>query len=193
MIAISKHILHVLIFCIIGLQTSYAQKINQTKVDAKGNEMLLGQIDKNGLAHGAYSKWFTSQHGSYRVDNDIIKSIKNELRNYTITIFLGTWCGDSRREVPRFIKILEAADYPMDRLTMVALDYEGDQYKKSPGGEEKGLNIIKVPTFLFYKDKDEIGRIVESPVEFLEKDVATILSGKNYIPHHSDMPILPVD
>ncbi|MFH6602990.1 thioredoxin family protein [Maribacter algicola] len=173
--------------------SSLAQEINRTKTDARGNEMLLGKIDKSGLTQGGYKAWFEKQFESYAVDPQPIKSIKNELNQHNITIFMGTWCGDSRREVPRFLKILETADYPMDRLTIVALDYEKDQYKKSPGGEEKGLNIIKVPTFIFYKNGKAVNRIVESPVESLEKDMAAILLGKVYVPNYGQIPKLPVD
>ena len=182
----------VFLLCLV-CQNGTSQETNQTKTDAKGNEILLGIINRNGLSNGDYKVWFDNQYKNYAVDLKSIKSIKSELNNYKITIFLGTWCGDSRREVPRFYKILEAADYPMDQLTVVALDYEKDQYKKSPGGEEKGLYIIKVPTFIFYKKGKAVNRIIESPVESLEKDLAAILQGKDYIPHHSNVPMLPVD
>ncbi|WP_273568759.1 thioredoxin family protein [Maribacter halichondriae] len=178
-------------FCF--LQVTNAQTINQTKVDARGREMLLGKIDKIGLTEGAYALWFNNQHESYKADTELVKSIKSELAKHKITLFMATWCGDSKREVPRFFKILEAADYPMDQLTVVAVDHEKDQYKKSPGGEEKGLNIIKVPTFIFYKDGKAVNRIVESPVESLEKDIKVIITGGTYVPNHSNVPVLPVD
>jgi hypothetical protein len=37
-----------------------------------------------------------------------------------------------------------------------------------------------VPTFIFMKDGQELGRIVEYPLESLEKDMAKILSGVDY-------------
>jgi len=178
-------------FCF--LQITNAQTINQTKTDARGREMLLGKIDKAGLTQSTYAPWFNKEHEGYKTDTEFIKSIKSELAKHKITLFMATWCGDSRREVPRFYKILEAADYPMDQLTVVAVDHEKDQYKKSPGGEEKGLNIIKVPTFIFYKNGKAVNRIVESPVESLEKDMKQIISGGEYVPHHSNVPVLPVD
>ncbi len=178
-------------FCF--LQITNAQTLNQTKTDTRGREMLLGKIDKTGLTQSNYASWFNKEHEGYKADTELIKSIKNELGNYKITVFMATWCGDSKREVPRFYKILEAADYPMDQLKVVAVDHEKDQYKKSPGGEEKGLNIIKVPTFIFSKDGKAVNRIVESPVESLEKDMRTIITGGEYVPNHSNLPVLPVD
>lgn len=175
------------------VQTATAQELNQTKTDTRGREMLLGKIDKIGLTQSNYASWFNKEHEGYKADTELIRSIKSELAKHKITMFMATWCGDSKREVPRFYKILEAADYPMDRLTVVAVDYEKDQYKKSPGGEEKGLNIIKVPTFIFYKDGKAVNRIVESPVESLEKDMKSIITGGEYVPNHSNLPVLPVD
>lgn len=178
-----------LLFFLMTACAGNAQQTNQTKIDAKGNEMLVGQIDKNGLTSDAHASWFNKNYLSYESDTKIIKSIKNELRTYKIIVFLGTWCGDSRREIPRFYKILEKAKFPMDQLTIVALDYEGEHYKKSPEGEEQGLNIIKVPTFIFLEDEKEINRIVESPIETLEKDMAAIVRGENYAPNYSQVRV----
>jgi thiol-disulfide isomerase/thioredoxin len=84
---------------------------------------------------------------------------------------MGTCCGDSKREVPRFIKILKPVDFPMENLKIVALDKRKEKYKKSPQGEEWGLNIRRVPTFIFYKNGREINRIIETPVTTLEEDI----------------------
>ena len=42
--------------------------------------------------------------------------------------------------------------------------------------ETEGLKIELVPTIIFYKDGYEIGRIVETLTESLEKDLLKILS-----------------
>jgi len=189
----AKHVFYSAFLFLFMTQIATSQEINKTKIDARGNEMLLGKIDKNGLIRRNYGAWFNQQHKAYEVNSEIIKSIKSELTTYKITLFMATWCGDSRREVPKFYKILENADFPMNQLTVVALDHEKDQYKKSPGGEEKGLNIIKVPTFIFYKDGKAVNRIVESPVLSLEEDMQAIIMGKSYVPNYSDIPALPVD
>ena len=55
-----------------------------------------------------------------------------------------------------------------------------DRNKTTPGAFEEGLNITNVPTFIFYNNKKEINRIVESPVENLEQDFLSIVSGKPY-------------
>jgi hypothetical protein len=83
------------------------------------------------------------------------------------------------------VKILKALKFPMDQLQLVALDRRKDLYKTSPNGEEKGLNIIKVPTLIFIKKGKEVNRIVESPIGSLESDMASILTSKAYVPNYS--------
>ena len=176
-----------LLLCLMSATFVKAQEINQSKHDAKGKEMLVGKIDKKGLTRDPYATWFNVQHKKYRMDPQNINAIEGALKNHEITIFMGTWCGDSKREVPRFYKILEQLDFPMHQLTVVAVDYESDQYKKSPGGEERGLNILKVPTFIFYKKGKEVNRIVESPVVSLEGDMYKIVTDRPYAHNYSDL------
>ncbi len=161
-----------------------AQQINQ-EIKIEGNQpFMVGQIDLNALKTNSYQSWYTANHKSYEVDINTISSIKNELNQYKILIFMGTWCGDSKREVPRFIKILEAADFSMKNLKIVAVDRRKEMYKKSPTGEEWGLQIKRVPTFIFYKDGKESNRIIESPITSLEEDMKSIVLGSEYTPNY---------
>ncbi len=176
---------------ILNMYACNSQQINQKVTEANGTEKLLGQVNKNAFVNDSFAKWFDSGFKAYEVDEKTILPLANDLKKYKIKAFMGTWCGDSKREVPRFYKILETANYPIGQLTMVAVDHIEPNYKKSPGGEEKGLNIIKVPTFIFYKDGKEVNRIVESPVESLEKDIGAIVTGKNYIPNYSKAAVVP--
>jgi hypothetical protein len=47
--------------------------------------------------------------------------------------------------------------------------------KQGLSDEAEELDIEFVPTIIFYKDGSEIGRIVETPAESLEKDLLKIL------------------
>ena len=89
---------------------------------------------------------------------------------------MGTWCGDSKREIPRFYKVLKAAKFNVSNLEMIAVN----RGKKTPDNLQKGLNIFRVPTFIFYKNGKEIGRYVEYPRVSLEKDILAIVTGKTY-------------
>ena len=52
--------------------------------------------------------------------------------------------------------------------------------KATPEAFEEGFGIINVPTFIFYRGGQELGRIVEYPIESLEADMVKILSGQPY-------------
>ncbi|WP_127139510.1 thioredoxin family protein [Flagellimonas marinaquae] len=162
-----------------------AQEFNKEIIIENGRQLLVGQINLEGLQTQPYNHWFQQGLDSYQVDETLTTVLKEKLNEYHIKLFLGTWCGDSKRETPRFIKILKAIDFPMDQLEIIALDYRKGHYKTSPTGEEKGLNIIKVPTIIFYKDGKEVNRIVESPLESLEEDIAQIIFQKGYTPNYA--------
>ena len=165
---------------------SPAQNNKQEIALDTGELILIGEITNNDLQSGTYADWYSTFYNAYQTDNAQIDQFKNELNSYEILVFMGTWCGDSKREVPQFMKILEKAEFPKDQFTIIALDKRDEFYKKSPGGEEKGLNINYVPTFIFLKDGKEINRIVEYPVNSLEDDIAAILSGKAYTPNYAN-------
>ncbi|WP_422083557.1 thioredoxin family protein [Ulvibacterium sp.] len=158
---------------------------NQEIILEDGKSFLLGKITLEAFEKEPYRDWYQKSYQDYGVDETLLQLFKQKLADYEIQLFLGTWCGDSRREVPRFIKILKEADFPLENLEIIALDRRKGWYKKSPGGEEKGKNIKKVPTMLFLKNGTEINRIVESPVESLEEDLALILNGGAYVPNYA--------
>ncbi|RUA13321.1 MAG: thiol reductase thioredoxin [Flavobacteriia bacterium] len=178
-----KHVLTTLLMLCIAVVS--AQEFNQEIELENGQKLLVGKINLDGLQSEPYNNWFHKGHNDYTVDETMVSLFKKKLAKHDIKLFLGTWCGDSKREVPRMIKILETAQYPMDQLEIIALDRRQDHYKKSPTGEEKGLNIIKVPTLIFFKDGKEVNRIVESPLETLEEDMAQILLKKSYTPNYA--------
>lgn len=163
----------------------YAQNINQEiTIDGK-QPYLIGEVSILGLSSNSYNTWFQPNYESYKTNTGKLEHIKEVLKTYNVLIFMGTWCGDSKREVPRFIKILKSVDFPMENLKIVALDKSKDAYKKSPQGEEWGLNIRRVPTFIFYKNGREINRIIESPITTLEEDILKIILLEEYIPNYS--------
>ena len=174
-----KHLISISFFLLVGLTLVAQQK--HIEITSTGDAPhLLGKIDKTRLTSNHHNSWFTPNFENYGVDKSLISKIAPNLKNYNIKLFMGTWCGDSKQEVPKFYKILEACNFPMEQLTVIAVSREADFYKQSPQHEEKGLNIHRVPTFIFYKDGTEINRIVEHPVETFEKDMLNIITTNDY-------------
>src|SRR5690606_11479926 len=151
------------------------EKMNDT-VPYEESVMLLGKANRKGLQMEAFKGWFNPGYEDYKIDSETLEQLKPLLKDVTITIFMGTWCEDSQRETPHFYKILDEANFDESKLTLITVSEE----KTTPQGFEKGKNITNVPTFIFYKSEKELGRIVEYPIESLEKDMLAILSGKEY-------------
>ncbi len=161
-----------LTFILVFAANINAQEKCVTKLDEKsGNPMLIGLIDREAFADTNYAWWYDSEYKNYDVDSISLKKIKDRLKDYNITIVMGTWCSDSRREVPRFFKILDYLKFPEEKVKMIAVD----RNKKALDSEIEKLNIELVPDFIFYKDSTEAGRIVESPKKSLEKDLDEIV------------------
>ncbi len=138
--------------------------------------ILLGTFTRDTLESGPYNKWFIQSYKDHTIDKNSLGSLKEHLKDASITIFMGTWCEDSQREVPAFFKILDEINYESDTVKVITISEEKDE----PKALLKDQNILNVPTFVFSKNGAELGRIVEYPLESLEKDMIKILSGADY-------------
>lgn len=147
-----------------------------------GQKYLIGVLDQELLNTGPYKGWYEQGFNAYRPEKSSLENLKPLLQDLHILVFLGTWCGDSRREVPRFLKIMDEVGFPSGRIKLVGVDRRRENYKKSPGGEEWGLNILRVPTFIFLKKGKEVGRIVERPSLSLEQELCDLLSCSPSLP-----------
>ena len=139
-------------------------------------KILVGKGSMKDLQQEPFIEWFSQGFKEYNLGEENEDAIEEKLKEYTITIFMGTWCEDSQNQVPKFYKILKEVDFPLRKATLITMSRD----KTTPEQFEKGLNITNVPTFIFYKNGKEINRIVESPVISLEQDILNIISGKNY-------------
>ncbi len=145
------------------------------RIDADGN--LTGIVTKTDFLKPPFVSWFDREYNGYVADARVVAGIKKLLADEQITIkaVMGTWCSDSRREVPHFYKILDMAHFDYSRLKMAAVNRQ----MEVPATLGK-LQVERVPTFIFYRKGKELHRIVEYPVETLEKDMYKILSGQSY-------------
>ena len=140
-------------------------------------DMLLGDFTKEELQQAPFNSWFDSRYENFKPDTDEMATINENIKDYEIKVLMGTWCGDSKRELPKFLKILDEADYDYDNLQLVAVD----RNKTTPSGIEKDLEVTRVPTIIFYKNGKEVNRFVEySQGESIEEDIAKIVGGKEY-------------
>ena len=141
----------------------------------KGQDILVGEGNFRALMVAPYQKWFEENRAAYQPVQPVVEQLKPYLKDVEMEVFMGTWCPDSREHVPVFYKVLQAAGYDPDRVKVFFLPRE---YGSHP--LVKGKNIIRVPTFVFYENGRELGRIIEYPMESVEKDMLKILTVSGY-------------
>lgn len=129
-------------------------------------------MDRELLADPAHGD-FAFVYDTSRIHGDFVGLIRQVHEGIDIIVFLGTWCSDSRREVPRFLKIADLAGMDAARIKLYGLD----RTKRSSDGLTDRYGIERVPTFIFLRGDEEVGRIVEVPRTTLEGDVLSILAG----------------
>lgn len=159
----------------VNSENNSMEEMNAT-IPYEESVMLIGKSNREGLQMDAFKEWFNPGYQDYKADPDTFEKLKPLLKDVSILVFMGTWCEDSQRDVPHLYKILDDAGYDESKLTLINVSEE----KTTPQGFEKEHDILNVPTIIFYKNEKELGRIVEYPIETLEKDMLAILSGKDY-------------
>lgn len=129
-------------------------------------ELLVGDMSPQQLfdAHPGFAQGYEAfEAGSVELPG-----------NVSVLLFFGTWCHDSEREVPRLLKLLDAAGLPEERLNLIGLDYR----KREPGGRASEFKIRYTPTAVFLRGGVEVGRIVERPKISLRDDI-TVMFGED--------------
>lgn len=161
------------ILLIIASLLPFLTNAQNTYVNKEGKTHYLGRLSIDELFASEFKDW----NIEYNVEQKLPSDISTRLEDYKVKVFLGTWCGDSKEWLPQFIQLWEKSGLSRDQLELIALHNEGNQYKRSPEEYEKGLNVHRVPTFIFYKNGEEKARIVERPINDLLTDVAQIALG----------------
>jgi len=148
-----------------------------TYINSNGDKHLAGPFELDDLRKDTtYSGWFESNYARFQLKGEDT-SWKSAFAQTEVEIYIGTWCGDSKRWVPQFVKLWNDLGLDEAQLKFTAL-YDGEEkYKQGPNAEEKGKRIHRVPTFIFKKEGKEYARMVEYPRNDLEKDLAQIAVG----------------
>lgn len=167
----------------------FFQLIGQEKYTNKnGNEHLWGNIEVSHLQEEPYRDWYNKNYDDQKTDLNI--SDVAGLKDVTVKVFLGTWCGDTKRLMPRFIKTWTELGLSTDQLQLIALHNEDDLYKQAPDDIALQYNIHRVPTFVFEKDGVELNRIVERTVFDLDTDLKAIANDFPYKPRYKAVQIM---
>jgi len=145
--------------------------LTSAKTVKDGTKLLYGKISRMQLFFD-YPDWQV-EYENYMPDPEILRKLQ-ETDYDEIIVFLGTWCPDSQREIPRFFRILDqSGKYDKEKIKIWAVD----RSKKLADNLTDTYDIFFVPTIIFFKRDRELGRIIEQPEISIEGDMQQILSG----------------
>jgi thiol-disulfide isomerase/thioredoxin len=109
--------------------------------------------------------------GLYNPDKEILEKIKVKIEDVEIKLFTANWCPDCRIQLPRFFSVLlamEDADFALEIITV-------DRSKMDDSGLAEIMRVMAIPSFIFIKNGEELGRIIERPKDRMEEDILAIL------------------
>jgi hypothetical protein len=128
-----------------------------------------GKLDLEELMSGLPG--FQDQFDSYQPQKSAIQELQSGSEFVRIKVFFRFNCSTSQELVPAFIKIMDSVDNPYYESDYISLTDDKSQWE-SDSGE---YTIAETPTFILFKDNEELGRIVENPLDSLEQDLVEIL------------------
>jgi len=127
--------------------------------EVNGQKMLLGEVQYQDILR--YFPAWQKVDQQDQVNPTEVKRLKQVQEQLEITCYMGTWCGDSREGVPPFIKAVEAAQNKNIKVNLIGVDRK----KMDPGNTAIQYDVQRVPTFIIFKNGQEIGRMVEFPMK----------------------------
>jgi thiol-disulfide isomerase/thioredoxin len=167
-----------IVFLIVLATLSCNNSKNKSSSNLESEEYIdiVGVFDRKELNKIPHAEWFKKNYSDYTLDEETVEKLKPLFRDIDIKIFMGTWCTDSRKEIPVFYKLMDKLQFDNEKIELIGMTLE----KTTPDSLELNQNIINVPTFIFKKNGKEINRIVEFPIETIEKDILEILTTNDY-------------
>ncbi len=153
-----------------------AQERNQVVFDSAANQnILIGKCDWDAFQQDDFSEWFNNAYDNYDPNERMLERLTKKLkgRDLSFKVYQGSWCPDSRRELPRLKKITDGLK--SDVYTEIISLNRAKRLNNNALPED---DIEFVPTIVIYLDGVEVGRIVEAPDYSLEADIVNYLREK---------------
>ncbi len=159
------------IFFIAGCGSSDSYQIS---VEPHGQKIITGKFFRSLLESDSSFQWYKRNYASFTPDSASVVFLDSAAKNIHFIVIGGTWCGDTKRELPKFLKTVSLAHIPEANIEL----YGVDRSKKSSDGLVDKYHVTNVPTFIVLSNGKEIGRIVEEPTEGIEFDLVQLLRKK---------------
>jgi hypothetical protein len=144
-------------------------------------EVLLGPITREQV-EAAVPAWVQAGVDA-KPDLAAAQGLAGVAPGAEVTVLLGTWCSDSRREISRLWKALDgigasAGGGAGSGLPFTVIYVGVDEAKQQPEAAVAAAGLKYVPTLIVRRGGREVGRIVESSPHGVEIDLLALLDGK---------------
>lgn len=139
-----------------------------SSVDSAAHEkVMIGSVNRPEIDS---TSWYKSNRQLYVPTKELIRQIDSLDTGDSVVVVFGSWCPDSHVWVPIFLNIADSTTLGKNMNFVAVPRSRGEQQKLT-----RGLDIEKVPTFIFYRHGKELGRIVETPSGDIGNDIVKIL------------------
>jgi thiol-disulfide isomerase/thioredoxin len=147
-------------------------------VESPGEKTLKGVISRDLVEKDTSFRWYAENLKGYTPNAKALDGLKKHKDSIRLLVFMGTWCEDSHFVIPKLFSLLDAAGFPMNRVSLVGVD----RAKTTVGHLEAALDVKNVPTIMVMKNGKEMGRVVEfGKYGMFDMDLGEILSaGLNF-------------
>lgn len=168
-----KNNLKSLLLCIaLGMAIATIAQPVETLFERPGEKTLKGHLTRALLQTDTSFHWFATNYKNYKARPDAVENLRKQADSVEIVAFMGTWCEDSHMIIPQLLALLDSAQFPVEKCSLIGVD----RNKKTVGRLSQALNVTLVPTIIVFKNGKEIGRIVEyGKYGMFDKELAEIL------------------
>ncbi len=165
-------ILAVLVSCS-GAKFSKAHKPDYTVVPDDRTKVLRGYVNRSIIENDTAFRWFKDNMMWGQADASAVQSFSANKDKFSMLVFGGTWCGDTKNLWPVFYRLIDKSGYPESKITLVGVDRQ----KTTVDELHTKWNIKNVPTFIVLHDGKEVGRVVEyGKLNQIDKELGEIVS-----------------
>lgn len=149
------------------------QAPNYTVIQEGSTKILRGYINRSLVENDTAFAWFKENMKWGQADAAAVQTFAAKKDQFTMLVFGGTWCGDTKNLWPIFYRLVDKSGYPNDKITLIGVD----RPKTTIDDLHKKWNIVNVPTFIVLHKGKEVGRVVEyGKIGQVDKELGEIVA-----------------
>lgn len=148
-------------------------KADYETIQDTDTKILKGYINRSIIENDGSFTWFKEHMYPGATDANGIAAFGANKNKFSMLVFGGTWCGDTKNLLPIFYNLVDKSGYDDKKITLVGVD----RNKKAKDDITTRYNITNVPTFIVLQNGKEVGRIVEyGKYNAIDKELGEIVS-----------------